>query len=122
MRYLIIGVLILCLLIGLCWFSELKIRECTTEISAPLQLALNAIRNEDEGAARDYIAMAAYNWNEYEGVLASFISHDHTNKIGEAIALLPWVQDIDLAQAVEALLKQVQDLAEMDRIIWRNIF
>ena len=54
-------------------------------------------------------------------MLASFISHDHTNGIDEEMAQLPWLSGNALGQAIEGLLKRVRGLAEMDLILWENI-
>lgn len=121
MRYLTIGVLILCLLVGLCWYAEQEIYHRTDAISVPLELALAALRDGDEALARKYAAQAAAAWKQSEAVLSSIISHDHTNGIGEAMAELPWVQSEELGRAVESVRKQVQELADMDKIRWKNI-
>lgn len=121
MKYLVIGLLILCLLIGLCWFAEREIAERTRLIAAPLERSLLAVRRGDGAAARSYAEQAAAAWDAHEAVLASFISHDHTNAITEELAQLPFLDGAALGQALEALLTQVRGLAEMERIVWKNI-
>lgn len=121
MRYFIIGILILCLLIGLCWYAEQEISNRTDAITAPLELALDALRDGNETLAQAYVAQAAAAWEQSEAVLSSIISHDHTNGIGEAMAELPWAHGDELGRAVESVRKQVQELADMDRIRWKNI-
>lgn len=121
MKYFVIGVFILCLLVGLCFFAEREIGERSREIAAQLELALSALKAENGEQTQFYLKKAADAWAQSEGILASFISHDHTNGIGEALAGLPWLAGNELGQAIEALLKQVRGLAEMDQIVWKNI-
>ena len=121
MKYFIIGILILGLLVGLCIFAELEIETRSRAVSAPLEEALVALRDGAEQTVRVCIDRAADAWAESESVFASFISHDHTNRITEALAELPWLQGKELGQSIESILKQVQGLAEMDEIIWKNL-
>ena len=121
MKYFTIGILILCLLTGLCWYAEREISERTRQIANPLELALSAVREGNDPDAHAWVSQAAVSWAKNEGVLASLISHDHTNGIGEAMARLPWLNGKDLGQAVEEVLKQIRGLADMERIVWRNI-
>lgn len=121
MKYLIIGVSILCLLIGLCWFAEHEISTRTHQIAEALELALFAVRAGDDTMAKTYTVRAAAAWAEHEAVLASLISHDHTNDIAEDLAQLSWLRGHALGQALEALLEQVRGLEEMERIVWKNI-
>lgn len=121
MKYLIVGVSILCLLIGLCWFAEHEINARTRQIADALELALLAVRAGDDTLAQTYSAQATAAWAKNEAMLASLISHDHTNNIAEDLAQLSWLRGRALGQALEALLEQVRGLAEMERIVWKNI-
>ena len=121
MKYFVIGVLILSILIGLSVFADLEIDNRTREVSIPLEEALSALRAGNEQEVQACMIRAADAWTKSERVLASFISHDHTNSITEQLAQLPWLQGKELGQTIEGILKQVQGLAEMDEIVWKNI-
>ena len=121
MKYFVTGILILCTLIGLCWLSAWEITERTRQIAEPLEQALSAIQAGDNAKAQAYAAQATESWAASEAVLASFISHDHTNAIAEALAQLPWLRGPELGKALEALLTQLYGLAEMEQITWANI-
>lgn len=121
MKYFVIGVLILSILIGLSVFADLEIDNRTREVSIPLEEALSALRAGNEQEVQACMIRAADAWTKSERVLASFINHDHTNNITEQLAQLPWLQGKELGQTIEGILKQVQGLAEMDEIVWKNI-
>lgn len=121
MKYFVIGVLILSILIGLSVFADLEIDNRTREVSIPLEEALSALRAGNEQEVQACIIRTADAWTKSERVLASFISHDHTNSITEELAQLPWLQGKEIGQTIEGILKQVQGLAEMDEIVWKNI-
>ena len=121
MKYLMIGLVILSLLIGLCWYSEREIAERTREIAGQLELALAAVRVEDDTSAQRYAARASAAWKENETFLASIISHDHTNAIAESLSQLPWLQGQELGKTLSALLTQIRGLSEMEQIVWKNL-
>ncbi len=121
MRYFTIGLLILCLLFSLCWYTEQEISQRTSAIALPLELAIAALRDGNEALAQTYVAQATAAWEQSETILSSIISHDHTNGIGEAMAELPWTHGAELGRAVESLRQQIQELADLDRIRWKNI-
>ncbi|MBO4418450.1 MAG: DUF4363 family protein [Oscillospiraceae bacterium] len=121
MKYLTIGVLILCLLVGLCWYSERTITKQTQEITAKLELALSALREGNEPEAHAWLCQASAAWGKTERFLASYISHDHTNKISETFSQLSWLTGHELGQRIEEILNQVRNLAEMERVLWKNI-
>lgn len=121
MKYFVIGIWILCFLVGLCIYADRAIAERTAEITVPLEQALAAIQAGDDQTAQACVARASQAWEENEKVFASFLSHDHTNSIREELSQLSWLQGNELGQRIEKILKQVQGLAEMDQIIWKNI-
>ena len=121
MKDFVIGLGILCLLVGLCQYGEREIAERTHRIAVPLEMTLTAIQSGNAAQAQTYIALAAHVWRENEAALASLINHDHTNRIGENLAQLPRTPVHELGWAVEGLLKQLRDLAEMERVLWKNI-
>lgn len=121
MKYFVTGMIILCLLAGLCIYAEWEISKRSSEITDQLELALAALKDEDEAQAQSYLNRASEVWKKSKPVLASFISHDHTNGIDEEMAQLPWLSGNALGQAIEGLLKRVRGLAEMDLILWENI-
>ena len=121
MKYLVIGLGILSLLVVFCRYGEMEIKESTQQVAVPLELAITALQAENESQARTYIALANDIWTQKESTLASLISHDHTNQIGEELAKLAWIPTNELRPAVEVVLKLVRNLTEMERILWKNI-
>ena len=121
MKYLVIGLGILSLLVVFCRYGEMEIKESTQQVAVPLELAITALQAENESQARTYIALANDIWTQKESTLASLISHDRTNEIGEELAKLAWIPTNELRPAVEVVLKLVRNLAEMERILWKNI-
>ena len=122
MKYFYIGVLILCLLVAGCLLTAWEIGRRTEAVAQPLALALEALRAGDEAGSRAQARFAAAEWDRHQGVLAALISHDHTNGVGEALAGLSWSQGPELGRRLEELLRRVRELAEMDRVVWRNLF
>ena len=121
MKYLVTGVLILALLICLCFYANREIGKRTEAVSAPLEEALSALRSGEMQKARAAISLAIDAWTKSDSVLASFVSHDHTNNITEELAQLPWTSPEELGQKIEGILQQIRGLAEMDKIVWKNI-
>lgn len=121
MKYLIIGILILALLVGMCFFSQKQIIYRSREIAHPLELALSAIQAGDEVLAQAFIAEAMAAWEQSETLFTSLISHDHTNAIREDLAQLPWTYGHELGRAVEKVLQQLHGLEEMERVDWGNL-
>ena len=122
MKFLCIGLLILALLVGGCVWSQRAVAVRAEAVGATLEAALEALRGGDEDAARRLAAEAAAAWEKHEGVLASLISHDHTNGVGEALAELQWAPREELGSRLAGLLETVRSLAEMERAALRNIF
>lgn len=122
MKYLYVGILILCLLLGACWFSGQEIRWRTEAVTAPLQQALAALRGGDEARSRSFAGMAALEWEKNEGVLAALFSHHYTNEISMKLAELNWRHGEDFERVCDWVMRAVRELTETERVIWRNIF
>ncbi len=122
MKYLWIGLLIAALLIGGCFWSQRTINARAGAVAAPLEEALRALRAGDETRARELADKAAAEWTRHEGILASFISHDHTNGVAEALAELELSPGEELGSRLARLLKAVRELAEMERLTLENVF
>ena len=122
MKYLYIGLFIIALLIGGCFASQAAVRRGAEAVAAPLEAAAEALEAGDPEAARGLAARAAEEWARHEGVLASLISHDHTNGIAEALAELQRAPEKELGSRLAGLLEAVRSLAEMERPVWRNVF
>lgn len=122
MKYLYVGLLIIALLVGGCFWSQRAVAERAEAVAGPLEAALAAYEGGDAEAARGLAAEAAAEWAKHEGVLASLISHDHTNGIAEALAELQQAPEEELGSRLAGVLKAVRSLAEMERTVWRNVF
>lgn len=122
MKYLYVGILILCLLLGACWFSGQEVRRRTETVTAPLEQALSALREGDEARGRSFAGMAALEWEKNEGVLASLFSHQYTNEISLRLAELRWLDGQQFERVCDRVLRAVRELKQMGNVIWRNIF
>ena len=122
MKYMYIGLFIIALLIGGCFWSQRAVAVRAGAVAEPLEAAAEALEAGDATAARELTARAAAEWAKHEGVLASLISHDHTNGVSEALAELQQAPEEELGSRLAGLLKAVRGLAEMERAVWRNVF
>ena len=122
MKYLYIGLFIIALLIGGCVWSQRAVAARAEAVAAPLERAAEALKAGDAGAARELAAEAAAEWARHEGVLASLISHDHTNGVAEALAELQRAPEEELGSRLAGALEAVRRLAELERAVWRNVF
>ena len=122
MKYLYIGLFIIALLAAGCFWSQRAVAARAEAVAGPLEAAAEALEAGDAEAARALAARAAEEWARHEGVLASLISHDHTNGIAEALAELRQAPEEELGSRLAGLLEAVRGLAEMERAVWRNVF
>ena len=122
MKYLYIGLLIIALLVGGCVWSQGAVAARAEAVAAPLEAAAEALEAGDEARARELAARAAAEWVRHEGILASFISHDHTNGVAEALAELELSPGEELGSRLARLLKAVRELSGMERLTLENVF
>ncbi|MBR3077987.1 MAG: DUF4363 family protein [Oscillospiraceae bacterium] len=122
MKYFWIGVMILCLLLTGCFLSQRELRQRTEAVAAPLAQAIAAYQRGETEQGRRLSETAALEWERKEGVLASLLSHNYTNRISAALAELGRTGDEDFLRVCEGLLRDIRALAEQERAVWRNIF
>ncbi len=122
MKYFYVGVLLLALLLTGCWFSWQQVRRGTQAASLPLELAASAFEAGDEAGSRELARKAALEWQSREGVLASLLSHERSGKITLALEELAELRGREFLQSCRRLLRMLRELAELERVAWRNIF
>ena len=121
MKYLYVGLLIAALLVGSCVWSRWEVERRAEAVAGPLEAALEALEAGDRTAARELGARAAAEWEKHEELLASLLSQDRTNGIGSALAELRRAPEEELGSRLEAVRRSVRALAEMERVVLRNL-
>lgn len=121
MKYLMIGLVILCVLAAGCLWSGFEIRARTEAVIRPLEQAETAAAAGDAAAGRRCAARAAREWARSEGLLSSLLSHERTGAVGAGLAELEQLPDGELARACGRLIRALRELARQDAPRWRNI-
>ena len=122
MKQLLIGILILILLLGACWFSSRQIRESCYELSGLLQKSLDAQSRGSTDARDRYLRQAAHLWARKEPILDALLSHVHTGEITAALHELPFLSGSDYAARCRAALEILRIIRRLDEIRWENVF
>lgn len=122
MKYLYLGLFILCMLICACWLTQREIGLRTEAIAAPLEDALRSVQTADAARGRQLLAQSAQLWEAHEGFFASLMSHSYTQEIDEALAVREGVRDSELPRFLLRLLHAVQVISDADQPLWHNIF
>ena len=122
MKYLTIGVVILCVLAAGCLLSGFEIRTRTEAVVRPLEQAKAAADAGDITLGRRCAAQAAREWARSEGLLSSLLSHEHISAVGTALAELEELREAELARACGRLIRLLRELAGQDAPRWRNVF
>ena len=122
MKYLYLGILILALLVAGCFYSAWEITRRSQAVAEPLAFALSSLRDGNEAAARAAVEAAASEWEAHESLLAALVSHDRTDRVGQTLAVLPWLRGDELIHAAADALQAVRAMAELERVNLRNIF
>ncbi len=121
MKYLYIGLLILCLLLCACYLSTREVRDRTEALTLPLRQAVQAFRTGNLAERARLVAEAGARWAESEAFFASLLSHEKTSQVSEDLRRLSVADGDEFEQTCLRLLDSLDRIRRMDLPILENI-
>lgn len=121
MKYLYIGLLILCLLLCACYLSTRQIDHRTEAMVLPLHQALQAFRAGDVTAGTRFVAETNAQWARNEAFFASLLSHEKTAQVSEDLRLLSLGHPEEFEKTCIRLIDNLEKIRHMDLPVPENI-
>ena len=122
MKYLYLGLLILCLLLCACYLSSRQVQARIEAAALPLHRAMNAHRKGD-GAARELAVRESLDrWKNSAPLLNSLLSHERTDQITDALEELQEADEASFVRLCHRALAQLAQLSRFNALRWENVF
>ena len=122
MKYLYLGLLILCLLLCACYLSNRQVQARIEAAALPLHRAMNAHRAGD-GAARELAVRESLDrWKNSAPLLDSLLSHERTDQITDALEELQEADEASFVRLCHRALAQLAQLSGFNALRWENVF
>lgn len=122
MKYLYLGLLILCLLLCACYLSNRQVQAGIEAAALPLHRAMRAHQAGD-AAARDLALRESLSrWKSSSPQLDSLLSHDRTERITEALEELAEADEASFVRLCHKALARFERLSGFHALRWENLF
>lgn len=121
MKYMYIGLLILCLLLCACYLSTRQIDQRTEAMLLPLHRALQAFQAGDLTTKTRYVEETTAHWEQNEAFFASLLSHEKTAQVSEDLRILSLDHPEEFEKACVRLIDNLQRIRHMDLPVPENI-